>query len=160
MAERKRLDHNEQTGVFGLLAAASLCIGAEEDHLKDRLEKDPKLRGRVRQAKTLALNAAIDLINTAPAEQVDHMTRQINRIRHRVYIGSDSKPFSDKDDGRWFSLKEQNIIASAIAEICVMCPYDDKKQQRNCKYGRLLNCLNADPDNAGGCGWFTYLGSR
>ena len=157
----KRLTRSEQQGLFDLLAAASLTFGVLEEKMRVRLEALPETRVRLEKAKTALTDSISDILRTATAEQKRHLRRQLDGVRHRVWVGKTMFQQREDEEFRSLDINEMNTVANAIAHVCADCPYDDPQSQRSCEYRKLMDCLAVDPDKSGSmCGWFTFLGTH
>lgn len=157
--KRTRLRSQEQSDLVDILA-----VGDRIDQIKKRGALRDRLKGikrgsaRLGLARWCLLSLSEDILNTTPTVQLQHMRNNLRHIRLHIYTGN-AVQNKDKLEGRWFDINEMNTIATAIREVCQVCPYDNTMDQRKCQFKKLMDCLPVDPDETTvGCGWFTRLG--
>ena len=157
--ERKRLSRGEQIDLIDLMGIADRAdYVLKHDSLRNRLKRTKRAKWRLASARSNLVRLVEDMLDTVPVDQLKHMQRNLKHVRVHVYVGNAVQQ-KDKLEGRWFNIEEMNTVASAVAQCCQMCPYDNAQDQNQCKFKKLMDCLPVDPDeNTVGCGWFTRLG--
>lgn len=129
-----------------------------EDGVGPRIKRIKGGMGLLHSARGLLVRLANQLVLSSPAEQQDHLGRQLIGIYMHIGIKDPiGQQKRDGEVGRLMSFKELDVVVSAIRECCRVCTIEDPQEQKKCKYCKLLDVLPADkPDeNARGCGYFT-----
>lgn len=157
----KRMGRGEQDMLITLYGSALMIdqvIGSNA--MRDRIGGVNRGFARLKTAHTNVHNLLEDIFKTVPADQMEHMRRQMSATHYFSYVGRNPLTY-ERDMGRWLSMKELDMVVQVCRQQCKYCELDDVQDQRKCLVNKIMRLMPMD-NSAGGngaCGWLETLGS-
>lgn len=156
----KRMVKDEQLATMQLLSMIDLSRIVME-RLERRLQAIPRGMARIKTVRSLISSLSLDVLDTMPIEQREHMTNQIKGVTTITGVRGQLPIDYDATYGLFLNNEQLAIIGDALREQCMLCTAEDPGEQAKCPYARILNVMPMDKidENVPGCGWFNNWGT-
>ena len=155
----KRMVKDEQLAMFQLLSMTDLTRLIMQ-RLERRLQSLPRGMAQIKTIRSLVSRLSLELLDTIPIEQREHMVNQIKGLVTVTAIRGKLPMNEDSTYGLFLNNEQLAIAGQALREQCMLCTAEDPGEQAKCPYAKLLNVMPMDKldENATGCGWFNNWG--
>lgn len=156
----KRMVKDEQLALMQLLSMIDVSRIIME-RLERRLQAIPRGIARIKTVRSLVSRLSLDILDTMPIEQREHMQNQVKGLTTITGVRSQLPRDYDATYGLFLNNDQLAIIGDALHEQCMLCTTEDPGKQAKCPYARVLNVLPMDKldEGAPGCGWFNNWGT-
>ena len=155
----KRMVKDEQLAMFQLLSMMDLTRLIMQG-LERRLQRLPRGMAQIKTIRSLVSKLSLELLDTIPIEQREHMVNQIKGLVTLTAIRGQLPMNEDRIFGLFLNNEQLATAGAALKEQCMLCTTEDPGEQAKCPYAKLLNVMPMDKldEDVPGCGWFNNWG--